>query len=44
MIAHSAGMDRVLSWDARLINKAGRVSWLTLKVETPTAFLASWHP
>jgi hypothetical protein len=40
MIAHSAALDAVLTWDNRLIKRAAKVPWLHPRVETPDVFLA----
>lgn len=40
MIAHSAKLDRLLTWDEDLIKKARRVTWVRPTVETPAQFLA----
>lgn len=39
MMAHSAKLDILLTWDNTLINKAARVSWLYPKVMKPDQFL-----
>lgn len=41
MIAHSARLDRMLTWDKRLVRKAAKVAWLHPRVETPEAFLSA---
>lgn len=38
MIAHSASLDRVLTWDKRLVRKAAKVKWLRPHVEPPDTF------
>jgi predicted nucleic acid-binding protein len=48
MIAHSASMDRLLTWDDKtFIRKASAVPWLKPIVQTPRDFLTDWwarHP